>query len=55
MKAVAVDKGTSDNEGSAIVFSNPIHYHSKPFIRKPTEEEVVRQQIEAEYPSRLCK
>ena len=53
-KAVAVDKGTGD-EGSAIVFSSAAHYHSKPYERKPTEEEIVRQSIEAKYPSAICK
>ena len=52
---MAVDKGSGDNEGNAIVFSDPLHYHSSRFARKPTEEEIVRQQIQAEYPPQLCK
>ena len=53
---MAVDKGTGDNEeGSAIVFSSPVHYHSKAYARKPTKEEVLRQQIEQDYPSAECK
>ena len=54
-EVVAVDKGSGDNEGSAIVFSDPVHYHSSSFARKPTEEEIVRQRIETEYPPQLCK
>ena len=52
---MAVDKGSGDNEGNAIVFSDPLHYHSSRFARKPTEEEIVRQQIQAEYPPQLCE
>ena len=52
-----MDKGTGsdEREGSAVVFSNPIYYHSKPFTKKLTEEEVVRQNIKDKYPSHLCK
>ena len=58
MQAVAVDKGTgssNEGEGSAVVFSDAVHYHSKPFVKKPTQEEIVRKNIQLKYPSFLCK
>ena len=55
---MAVDKGTgssNEGEGSAVVFSDAVHYHSKRFMKKPTQEEIVRQNIQSKYPSLLCK
>ena len=55
---MAVDKGTGSSnkgEGSAVVFSDAVHYHSKQFVKKPTQEEIVRKNIQLKYPSRLCK
>ena len=55
---MAVDKGAGSSnkaEGSAVVFSDAVHYHSKPFVKKPTQEEIVRKNIQFKYPSLLCK
>ena len=54
---MAVDKGTGSggSAGGAVVFSNPVYYHSKAFAREPSAEEIVRRNIQLKYPSRLCK
>ena len=57
MQAVAVDKGAGwgEFEGRAIVFSKPVYFHSRPFMKKPTPEEMARRRIADAYPPQLCR
>lgn len=59
IRVVAVDKGAGwgEFEGRAIVYSKPIHYHSRPFMVRPEPPDpatLIRQQIERRYPPGEC-